>query len=73
MNPKTLVLTALHVLVAWNGGCEPDPTEVQILKKAFPSVAHLPVDELCCWVIHGLSGRSLRETSPVRQKVDEVA
>ena len=73
VDSKTLVLTALHVLVAWNDGCEPDPTEIQILKKALPSVAHLPVDELCCRVIHDFSGRTLQETSPVRLKVDEVA
>jgi hypothetical protein len=73
VSPKTLVLTALHVLVAWNGGCEPDPTEIQTLKEAFPAVAHLPVDELCCRVIRDLSGRTFQETSPVREKVDEVA
>jgi hypothetical protein len=46
--------------------------EIQILKKAFPSVAHLPVDELCCRVIHDFRGRTFQETNPVRQKVDEV-
>ena len=31
MTPKELVETALHVLVAWNSGSNPDPGEVEVL------------------------------------------
>jgi hypothetical protein len=54
MNPKHLVVTALHVLEAWNDRRNPAPVEIQILQEAFPSVAHLPIDDLCCLVIHDL-------------------
>ncbi|SPE35386.1 hypothetical protein SBA6_450003 [Candidatus Sulfopaludibacter sp. SbA6] len=67
MTPKELVETALHVLVAWNEGSEPDPGEVELLKTAFPSSAHLPIDDLACQVIHDLSGRILPETEKERK------
>ena len=73
---KELVVTALHVLVAWNDGRKPAPAETQILKDAFPSAAHLPTDDLCCRVIRDLSGRTFQESEPypAHQKiVGEVA
>lgn len=67
-------MTALHVLVAWSDRREPAPADIQILKEAFPSAANLPVDELCCRVIHELSGRTLQEPVPARQQnLEEVA
>ena len=76
MSSKELVETALHVLVAWNDGREPAPADVDILKKAFPTWAHLPIDELCCQIIHDLSGRELREPAQERtafEQLDDVA
>ena len=76
ISSQRLVLTALHVLVAWNDGRKPAPAQIQILKGAFPSAAHLPIDELCCQIIHDLSGRTFQESehSPAHQKiVDKVA
>ena len=77
MSSKELVETALHVLVAWNDGRKPAPADIDILKNTFPSSAHLPIDELCCQVIHDLSGRAFRETegerSPHQQFMDDVA
>ena len=64
VSSKELVVTALHVLVAWNDRRNPAPAEIQILKEAFPSAAHLPIDELCCRVIHDLCGRTFQETLP---------
>ena len=75
MSSKELVVTALRVLVAWNDGRKPAPADVQILKKAFPTAAHLPVDELCCQVIHDLSGRTIQESecSPIVRQIMNVA
>jgi hypothetical protein len=76
VSSKELVVTALHVLVAWNDGRKPAPAEIQLLKEALPSAAHLPVDELCYRVIHDLSGRTFQESEhyPAHQQiVDEVA
>ncbi len=73
---KQLVETALHVLVAWNGGSDPARDDIEILKTAFPASAHLPIDELACQVIHDLSGRAFREAeqSPgPEHRMDEVA
>lgn len=69
------MVTALHVLVAWNEGSKPALADIQILKEAFPSAAHLPVDELCCWIINDLGGRTLpnSERYPAHQIEDEVA
>ena len=62
--PKHLVETALRVLVAWTDGRRPaSSTDLDILKEAFPSSAHLPDDELACQVIHDLSGIAFREPS----------
>ena len=69
MPPKELVATALHVLVAWNDGSKPAPADIQTLKDAFPSAAHLPVDELCCQIIHDLSGRTFQEHYPSPQQI----
>ena len=75
MNPNELVETALRVLVAWNHGRKPASADLETLKQAFPSSAHLPDDDLACQVIHDLSGRAFGrsaqvETTPV---MDEVA
>jgi len=58
---RELVETALHVLVDWNDGRRPAPAEVDLLKQAFPSSAHLEIDGLCCQIVHDLCGRPLRE------------
>jgi len=76
-SPRELVETALHVLVAWNDGRKPNPSDVEILKQAFPSSAHLDVDDLCCQIIHDLCGRTFREADRERKtghrKMDDVA
>ncbi len=74
MSPKELVLTALDVLAAWSDKRKPAPSDIQILKEAFPSLVHLPVDELCCQIIHDLRGRAFQEVRPVDHPiVDDVA
>ena len=74
VSPKELVLTALNVLAAWSDGRKPAPADIQILKEAYPSIAHLPLDELCCQIIHDLRGKTFQETRPVHQQIaDEVA
>ena len=65
MNPRELVETALRVLSAWTAGRKPAPADVEALKRAYPSSAHLPDDDLACQVIHDLSGRALREPNQV--------
>ena len=65
MSPKELVETALRVLAAWTDGRIPAPADVEALKRAYPSSAHLPDDDLACQVIHDLSGRALREPNQV--------
>jgi hypothetical protein len=67
MDSKLLVETALRVLVAWNGGAEPANADVEILKGAFPSSAHLPIDDLACQVIHDLSSVVFREPDRERK------
>ncbi len=67
---QELVETALHVLVAWIDGRKPAPADLAILKHAFPSLAHLPADELACQVIHDFNGAAIWQTEG---KVDEVA
>ena len=64
MSPNELIETALRVLVAWTHGCNPASADLDILKKAFPSSANLPDDELACQVIHDLSGRAFRKPAP---------
>jgi hypothetical protein len=76
ISSKQLVETALHVLVAWNGGSDPACDDIEILQNAFPASARLPANELACRMIHELSGRAFREAeqSPVPdQRMDEVA
>ena len=62
MNSRELVETALRVLVAWNDGRRPASADLDVLKQAFPSSAHLADDELACQVIHDLSGRAFQES-----------
>src|ERR1019366_1796811 len=76
MSPRELVETALRVLAAWTNGRKPASADVEALKQAFPSSAHLPDDDLACQVIHDLSGRALREPNQVVTAppvMDEVA
>jgi hypothetical protein len=76
MNSKELVETALRVLVAWSDGRQSALADMNILKVAFPSSAHLPDDELACQVIHDLSGRILWDSTSVETALlvmDEVA
>jgi hypothetical protein len=76
MSPRELVETALRVLAAWTDGRKPASADLNTLKEAFPSSAHLPDDELACQVIHDLSGRAFRkpaQVEPASSVVDEVA
>ena len=76
MSPRELVETALRVLAAWTDGRKPASADVEALKRAFPSSAHLPDDELACQVIHDLSGRALGRSAQVETTpsvMDEVA
>jgi hypothetical protein len=65
MSPMELVEIALKVLVAWGDGRRPSSADLDILKKAFPSSADLPNDELACQVIHDLSGRAFGKPAEV--------
>ena len=76
MSPRELVETALRVLAAWVDGRKPARADVEALKRAVPSSAHLPDDDLACQVIHDLSGTAFGElaqdeTAP--PLMDEVA
>jgi hypothetical protein len=76
MNPKELVETALRVLAAWTDGRKPALADLDVLKEAFPSSAHLPDDELACQVIQNLSGTASRkpaQVEPAPPVTDEVA
>ena len=76
MSPRELVETALRVLAAWTDGRKPAPADLNTLKEAFPSSAHLPDDELACQVIHDLNGRALGKPAQVETAppvIDEVA
>ncbi len=76
MSSKDLVETALRVLVAWNDGQKPASPDVNILRRAFPSSAHWPIDELACQVIRDLSGtlhRDAKPDPPAPRLIDEVA
>ena len=75
---KELVETALRVLVAWIHGSTPNPPDVETLRIARPSVAHLPLDELACQVIHDLNAVGAEELTPDRNdgrviRVNKVA
>ncbi len=52
-----LVESALRILVAWTKGRKPEPSDVLVLREAFPSLAEVPNDELACQVVHDLSSR----------------
>jgi hypothetical protein len=65
MNPRELIETALRVLTAWTNGRKPASADLNTLKEAFPSSAHLPDDDLACQVIHDLSGRALGKPAQV--------
>ena len=76
MSPKELVETALRVLAAWTDGRKPAPADLNTLKEAFPSSAHLPDEDLACQVIHDLSGRAFGKPAQVETAppvMDEVA
>jgi hypothetical protein len=76
MGPKKLVEIALRVLAAWTDGRKSAPADLNTLKEAFPSSAHLPDDELACHVIHDLSGRAFGKPAQVETAppvMDEVA
>jgi hypothetical protein len=75
MSPRELVETALRVLVAWTDGRKPAPADLNTLKEAFPSSAHLPDDDLACQVIHDLGGRAFGRSTQVEAEpvMDEVA
>ena len=76
MSLRELVETALRVLAAWIEGRKPARADVEALKRAYPSSAHLPDDELACQVIHDLSGRALGRPAQVETTpsvMDEVA
>jgi hypothetical protein len=66
MDPRELVETALHVLTAWAAGRKPASADLNTLKEAFPSSAHLPDDELACQVIHDLSGRAFGKPAQLK-------
>ena len=76
MSPRELVETALRVLAAWIDGRKPARADVEALKRAFPSSAHLPDDDLACQVIHDLSGTALgkpAQSETASSVMDEVA
>jgi hypothetical protein len=62
ISSKELVKTALNVLMAWMDGRKPVPADVKILRTAFPSLSQRPSDDLACYVIHNLSGRTFKES-----------
>ena len=62
MSSNDLLEAALHVLVAWNTGNEPDPAEVEILRNAVPLADGMAIDELACQIIHREGGRLLDES-----------
>ena len=76
MSPRELVETALRVLAAWVDGRKPARADVEALKRAFPSSAHLPDDDLACQVIHDLSGTAFGKPARVETAppmMEEVA
>jgi hypothetical protein len=76
MRRHELVETALRVLCAWTGGRDPASGDLNTLKEAFPSSAHLPNDDLACQVIHNLNRGPFRKPSEVEHAptgIDEVA
>jgi hypothetical protein len=76
MSPEKLVEIALRVLAAWIDGRKPARADVEALKRAFPSSAHLPDDDLACQVIHDLSGTAFGKPARVETAppvMDQVA
>jgi hypothetical protein len=76
MSLRELVETALRVLAAWIDGRKPAQADVEALKRAFPSSAHLPDDDLACQVIHDLNGTAFGKPARVETAppmMDEVA
>ena len=66
MQPRELVSEiALRVLSAWTEGSKPATADLNTLKNAFPSSAHLPDDDLACQVIHDLGGRAFGKSAQV--------
>jgi hypothetical protein len=65
VNPEQLVVVALRLLTDLNNGRTPEPADVQLLMEAFPTVWHLPLDDLCRRVIHALSGKVVQDESPL--------
>jgi hypothetical protein len=61
MSPKELTETPLRVLTTWIDGRKPASADMDLLKQAFPSSAHLAVDDFACQVIHDLNGRAFIE------------
>ena len=72
MSSKELVETALRVLVAWTQGHDVASADVEILRRAFPSSAHLPEDELACQVIHDLSAIAFQDSEPEESETARV-
>ena len=76
MSPKELVETALRVLAAWTDGRKPASADVEALKRAFPSSAHLLDDDLACQVVRDLNRRTFTQPEQVERApsvVDDVA
>ena len=72
MNPKKMVETALRVLAAWTDGRKPASADLNTLKQAFPSSAHLPADDLACQVIHDLNGKAFGKPAQVETALPDM-
>ena len=72
MSSNELLEAALHVLVAWNGGEEPDRNELNALRQAVPSSDGMPIDELACQIINREGGRLLEESEQERKTTPAV-
>jgi hypothetical protein len=68
---RELAETALRVLVCWIHGQPSKPTDVAVLYKSFPGLCHLPVDELCCHIVHELCGRTVGDDNQPSQLPQE--
>jgi hypothetical protein len=60
MSKREAFELAVRMLVAWNDRRLPDNADVAALMDAFPSSAHLPIDELACKVIDDLRAHVFR-------------
>lgn len=55
---QELYMTTLRVLAKWAAGERLDPQQVhEVRRHARPDEAGLPLDELCCLVIHRVVSR----------------